>query len=180
MGWSSHVAIGASGSVEHIASVMYPLPHFLRKKLCRRQQALTTVVAVSGRSCMFERRQRKRFDMTPNRVLANATSSAQTIVEYHLAFIHVTPAVWALQVLCQRERTVPNENVGGQDLRSRQCGGLRKVGRFRVHVRVQRALPPNPAVCVAPVLADVSVEELQIGVHDRHQHHAEAPFIISK
>ena len=72
------------------------------------------------------------------------------------------------------------ENVGGQDLRSWQCGGLRKVGRFRVHVRVQRALPPNPAVCVAPVLTDASVDELQIGVHDRHQHHAEAPFIVPK
>ena len=116
----------------------------------------------------------------PKRVLANATSSAQTIVEYHLGFIHFTPAVWALQVLCQWECTVPNENVGGKDLRSRQCGRLRKVGRFRLHVRVQRALPPNPAVCVAPLLADVSVDELQIGVHDRHQHHAEAPFVVSK
>ena len=110
----------------------------------------------------------------PKRVLANATSSAQKIVEYHLSFIHFTPAVWALQVLCQRERTVPNENVGGQDLRSRQCGGLLKVVRFSGHVRVQRALPPNPAV------SDVSVDELQIGVHDRHQHHAEAPFIVPK
>ena len=76
----------------------------------------------------------------PKCVLTNATSSAQTIVEYHLAFIHFTPAVWALQVLCQWERTVPNENVGGQDLHSWQCGRLRKLAQFRVHVRVQRAI----------------------------------------
>ena len=117
----------------------------------------------------------------PERYLANTRISAQTIVEYHLAFIHFTPAVWALQVLCQRKRTIPNEDVGGQDLFSRQCGGLRKVDSFRVDVHVQRSLPPNTAVCVAPVLADLSVDELiKIGVHDRHQHHAEAPFVVMK
>ena len=136
---------------------MYPLRHFLGKKLCRRQQALTTVVAVSWRSCKLERRQGKRLYMTPN-----ATSSAQTIVEYHLAFIHFTPAVWALQVLCQPERTVPNENVGGQDLRSRQCGGLRKVGRFRVHVRVQRALPPCSRSTSTPSMFAFNEHSLQI------------------
>ena len=65
----------------------------------------------------------------PEHVLAKAMSSAQTIVEYHLAFMHFTPVVWALQILCQRECTVPN--VGGQNLHSRQCGKLRKVSCSR-------------------------------------------------
>ena len=168
MGWSSHAAIGAWGSVEHIASVMYPLPHFLHKKLCRRQQALTTGI---WEKLHVGEEAAKAVRHDPKRVLANAMSSAQTIVEYHLAFIHFMPAVWALQVLFQWERTVSNEDVKGQDLRSRQCGGLRRTGCF---------LPPNPAVSVAPVLADDSVDEFQIGVHDRHQHHAEAPFVVTK
>ena len=75
----------------------------------------------------------------PDHVLANATSPAQTVVEYHLAFIHNMLAVQCCIFSV-------NNDVWSEDFRSQQFGGLWKVGRLRVFVCIEQTLAPNPAV----------------------------------
>ena len=66
-------------------------------------------------------------------VLADATRSAEMVVENHLPLLHIASAVRPLEVFCQGERPVAHDHVGALHIGARQFTGWGDVRKSLLH-----------------------------------------------